>query len=66
MANDLIERRSRSLIRTRYANNVGARLFHPQYLGNRRSGVVCQRVGHRLDGDWRVSANLDGSYADFA
>ena len=61
-AYDLAQRGGRIGVGTGHADQVGARLFAPANLVDRRHRIAGQRVGHRLDADRRAAA--DGDVAD--
>ena len=65
-ADDRLQRLGRVLVRHRDAHDIGARLLQCPDLPDRRRRVGGDRVGHRLDADRRVAADLDGADPDLA
>ncbi len=57
LADDVLERQCRFLVRARDAHDIGAGLLKALDLLDRRLDVMGQRIGHRLHRDRRVAAD---------
>jgi hypothetical protein len=66
LRDDLLQRRRVLLARHRDANDVGARLGDRPDLIHRRGEVRRLRLGHRLDGDRRATADRHAADHDLA
>ena len=62
---DLRERRGALLVGTGHPDDVRARQCGPAHLRDRRGDVAGQRVGHGLDADRGIAADLDRPDPDF-